>query len=119
MSKASLVTLSEELSLYIEGQTTNTRAPITTLKRVALILYYLSDEGRLRKTANTFGVSRQAVSVVVRQTSSSQCIVYLCGRIKAPHTGLANILHHFQSVSVVLCVHRYFLRQRRVYGFFF
>ncbi|KAM9480709.1 putative nuclease HARBI1 [Clarias gariepinus] len=68
MSKSSLIALSEELSPYIEGQTTNMKAPITTLKRVALTLYYLSDEGRLRKTANAFGVSRQAVSVVVRQT---------------------------------------------------
>ncbi|KAF3848896.1 hypothetical protein F7725_015393 [Dissostichus mawsoni] len=38
------------------------------MKRVALILYYLSDGGRLRKTANAFGVSRQALSVIIRQT---------------------------------------------------
>lgn len=68
MSRASLVALSEELRPYIEGQTTVMRAPIETVKRVALTLYYLSGVGRLRKTANAFGVSRQAVSVVVRQT---------------------------------------------------
>ncbi len=45
------------------------------------------------------------------------CIsVYLCGRITAPHTGLACTLHCFESVSVISCVRRYFLRQRRVYG---
>ncbi|KAK0154159.1 hypothetical protein N1851_003746 [Merluccius polli] len=52
MSKTSLVALSEELRPYIQRQTTAMRAPIETIKRVALTLYYLSDEGRLRKTAN-------------------------------------------------------------------
>ncbi len=32
--------------------------------------------------------------------SSSLFLVYLCGRITAPHTGRAFILHHFDSVSV-------------------
>lgn len=68
MSRASLVALSEELRPHIEGRTTNMRQPIDTFKKVACTLYYLSDEGRLRKTANSFGLSRQAVSVVVRQT---------------------------------------------------
>lgn len=71
MSRASVVALSEELRPYIEQQTTNMRAPIDPLKRVALTLYYLSDEGRLRKTANAFGVSRQSVSVIVRQTCTA------------------------------------------------
>ncbi len=34
--------------------------------------------------------------------SSSPFLVYLCGRITAPHTGLACILHCFELVS---CVH--------------
>ncbi|XP_037537968.1 putative nuclease HARBI1 [Nematolebias whitei] len=69
MSRASLLGLTEQLRPYIEGQTTNMRAPIDALKRVALTVYYLSgDEGGLRKTANAFGVSRQAVSVLLRQT---------------------------------------------------
>ncbi len=40
---------------------------------------------------------------------SSPFLVYLCGRITAPLTGLACTLYHFESVSVVSCVHRYFL----------
>ncbi len=36
---------------------------------------------------------------------SSPFLVYLYGRITAPHTGSACILHSFESVSVVLCVH--------------
>ncbi|KAF3855322.1 hypothetical protein F7725_023377 [Dissostichus mawsoni] len=68
MSRASVVALTEELRPYIERQTTNMRAPIDPLKRVALILYYLRDGGRMRKTANAFGVSRPAVSLIIRQT---------------------------------------------------
>ena len=55
MSRTSLLALSEELRPYIDGQTTAMRAPIELVKKVALTLYYLSDEGRLRKTANAFG----------------------------------------------------------------
>lgn len=71
MSRDSVVALCEELRPYIEKLTTNMRVPIAPLKRVALTLYYLSDEGRLRKTANAFGVSRQAVSVIVRETCTA------------------------------------------------
>ena len=68
MSKDALVALSEELRPYIEGQTTNMRAPVDVLKKVASTLYYLSCEGQLRKTANAFGLSRSTVSVIIRQT---------------------------------------------------
>lgn len=47
MSRASLVALSEELRPYIEGQITVMRALVETVKKVALTLYYLSDEGKL------------------------------------------------------------------------
>ncbi|CAH3154309.1 unnamed protein product [Porites lobata] len=59
MSKASLLKLAEELRLYIEGKETIMRSSVDVVKQVASTLYYLSDEGRLRKTANAFGVSRQ------------------------------------------------------------
>ncbi|XP_030008156.1 protein ALP1-like [Sphaeramia orbicularis] len=68
MSQASLVALTEELRPYIEGEMTNMRAPVGVLKKVACTLYYLSDEGRLRKTANAFGLSRATVSIIVRRT---------------------------------------------------
>uniref|UniRef100_A0A8C2CTM5 B30.2/SPRY domain-containing protein n=1 Tax=Cyprinus carpio TaxID=7962 RepID=A0A8C2CTM5_CYPCA len=41
--------------------------------------------------------------------------VYLCGKITAPHTDLACILHRFQSVSLVLCGRRYFLMRELFY----
>ena len=61
MSRTSLLKLSEELRPYIEGKTTRMRQPVDVVKKVACTLYYLSDEGRLRKTANAFGLSKQAV----------------------------------------------------------
>ena len=45
------------------------RAPIDVERQVAMTLYYLSDEGRLRKTANAFGVSRPTASVVIRRVT--------------------------------------------------
>ncbi|XP_017276303.1 putative nuclease HARBI1 [Kryptolebias marmoratus] len=87
MSRASLVALTEQLRPHIEGQTTNMRAPIDPLKRVALTLYYLSDdEGGLRKTANAFGVSRQAVSVILRQTCKAVATHLGPKYIKLPFT---------------------------------
>lgn len=68
MSRASLVALTKELRPHIEGQTTNMRHPVDTSKKVACTLYFLSDVGRLRKTDNSLGLSRQTVSVIVRQT---------------------------------------------------
>lgn len=68
MSRASVVALTEELRPHIEGKTTNMRTPIDPLLKVALTLYYLSNEGKLLKTASAFGLSRQTVSVTVRQT---------------------------------------------------
>ena len=86
MSRSSVVALSEELRPHIQPQTTNMRTPIDLLKRVALTLYYLSDEGRLRKTANAFGVSRQAVSVIIRQTCRAITIHLGPKYIKLPFT---------------------------------
>uniref|UniRef100_A0A3P9PY79 Putative nuclease HARBI1 n=1 Tax=Poecilia reticulata TaxID=8081 RepID=A0A3P9PY79_POERE len=68
MSRESLVALSGELCPYLEGKQTNMRSPVGVLKKVACTLYYLSDEGRIRRTANKFGLSHSTVSVIVRQT---------------------------------------------------
>lgn len=99
MSRDSLVALTEDLRPYIEGQRTKMRAPIDTLKKVALTLYYLSDEGRIRKTANAFGVSRQAVSVIVRQTCKAIAIHLGPKYVKLPFT-------EPEAVELVLGFHR-------------
>uniref|UniRef100_A0A3Q1EY48 Putative nuclease HARBI1 n=1 Tax=Acanthochromis polyacanthus TaxID=80966 RepID=A0A3Q1EY48_9TELE len=67
MSRASLLSLSELLRPHIEGQTTVMRSPVDVVKKVACTLYYLADEGRLRKTANAFGLSKQVVSKIIRE----------------------------------------------------
>lgn len=67
MSRGSLYKLADELRPYIEGKRTIMRTPVDVIKQVAVTLYYLSDEGRLRKTANAFGISRQVVSKIVRK----------------------------------------------------
>ena len=67
MSKDSFMSLCYELKPYIEKNATRLRVPIPFRKRVAITIYYLVDEGRYRKTTNTFGVSKAAVSVIVRE----------------------------------------------------
>ena len=43
------------------------RFPISVEKQLAVTLYYLADEGRYRKVANAFGISRFSVSITVRK----------------------------------------------------
>lgn len=43
------------------------RTLVSVEKKVALALYYLADEDRLRKTANAFGLSRSAISIIIRK----------------------------------------------------
>ena len=71
MSRGSLIRLSIILRPLIEGLTTRMREPVDVLKKVACTLYYLSDEGRMRKTANSFGLARQTVSKVVREVCTA------------------------------------------------
>ena len=47
------------------------RDVISAEKRVALVFYYLKDQGRLRMTANTFGVSISTVSLCLRMVCNS------------------------------------------------
>lgn len=66
MSRSSLLALSELLRPHIEGKSTVMRSPVDVVKKVACTLYCLADEGRLRKTANAFGLSKQVVSKIIR-----------------------------------------------------
>ncbi len=69
MSRKSFFELSTELRPYIERETTHMRTPISVETQVAILLYYLADEGRMRKVANSFGVSRASCSIIVRRVS--------------------------------------------------
>ena len=86
MSRSSLYELADQLRPYIEGRTTIMRAPVDVVKQVAVTLYYLSDEGRLRKTANAFGLSRQVVSKIIRKVCKAITLQLGSRYIKLPFT---------------------------------
>lgn len=65
MTKTSFLKLCEELRPHIQRQSTVMRSPIEMERQVAATIYYFSDEGRLQKTANAFGLSRSGVSVTL------------------------------------------------------
>ena len=69
MCRGNFINLCTELREYIQKEETIMRAPVDVQRQVAMTTYYLSDEGRLRKTANAFGVSRPTVSIVVRRVT--------------------------------------------------
>ncbi|XP_046844789.1 putative nuclease HARBI1 [Xenia sp. Carnegie-2017] len=86
MSRESINSLAEELRPYIEGKNTIMRKSVDVVKQVAVTLYYLSDEGRMRKTANAFGLSRQSVSKIVRKVCKAITIYLGPKYIKLPRT---------------------------------
>lgn len=86
ISRRNLLKLSELLRPHIEGKTTRMRCPVDVTKKVACTLYYLSDEGRLRKTANAFGLSRQVVSKIIRDVCRAMTVHLGSEYIKLPST---------------------------------
>ena len=64
------------------------RAPLDTDTRVAITLYYLSDEGRYRKVANAFGIGRSTISIIIKEVT--ELIAYKLGPkfIKFPTTAM-------------------------------
>ena len=86
MKKESFQQLCDELRPFLEKKDTIMRKAVDAETQVALTLYYLSDEGRLRKTANAFGLALSTVSEIVRNVTRG--IVTKLGRmyIKLPTT---------------------------------
>ncbi|XP_034747451.1 putative nuclease HARBI1 [Etheostoma cragini] len=84
MSREALVQLSERLRPHVQGETTAMRAPVDVLTKVACTLFYLSDVGRLRKTADAFGLSRSSVSVFIRQVCRAVSVVLGPDYIRTP-----------------------------------
>ena len=70
MSEASFYMLCEELRPYLTKQTTKLRKPVSVETQVAATLYYLADEGRMRKVSNPFGLGKVTVSKVIRHVTS-------------------------------------------------
>ena len=98
MSRYSVLKLSEELRPYIEGKATRMRQPVDVVKKVACTLYYLSDEVRMRKTANAFGISKQVVSKIVREVCHAITKHLGPKYIKVPFTedGVRELTEHFE-----------------------
>ena len=71
MSRSTFNELCDELRPLHERQSTRMRNPLSVQTQVAVTLYYLSDEGRYRKVANAFGISRSSVSIAVRNVCAS------------------------------------------------
>ena len=66
MTRAVFMTLVEELRPFISPDPRSpNRTALTAEKKLALTLYYLKDMGSLSMTANSFGVARSTVSVIV------------------------------------------------------
>ena len=79
-------------------------SPVEVERQVAMTLYYMSDEGRLRKTVNSFVVSRPCVSVVIRKVACAISIFLGPKYITLPlteDTVKDKVEKFFQSYSVL------------------
>ena len=50
-------------------KSTRSREPIPVEKQVAVTLYYLADEGRMRKVSNSLGIGKSTVSKIGRKVT--------------------------------------------------
>ena len=102
MSRSTFLSLCQTMKPHIERQNTHMRQPVEVERQVALTLYYLADEGRMRKTANAFGLSRSSVSIIVRRVCSAICEHMGPQLIRLPMTEAevrektTNFFHHWQ-----------------------
>ena len=71
MSRQTFTLLCQALSPFVSSKKMHLRKPISVQKKVAVTLYYLSDGGRLRKTANAFGLAVSTVSVIVKNVTQA------------------------------------------------
>lgn len=107
MSKLSFNKLCDELRPYIEKQVTTMRSPVDVETQVALTLYYLSDEGRLRKAANAFGLSRSCASIVIRRVAHAITTFLGPRYIKLPQTEADvndKVTNFFNLYSIPQCL---------------
>ena len=107
MSHISFFNLAGLLRPYIKRQDTVMRKPVTAEIQVAVALYYLSDEGRLRKVPNAFDLSRSCCSIIVRRVSFA-ITKHLCPLyIKLPMTEESvkeKVFKFFNGFSVPQCL---------------
>ena len=71
MCEENFMLLCSHLRPFIKKQETNMRKPVSVERQVAVTLHYLSNEEILRKTANTFGIARSTVSIIIRRVTTA------------------------------------------------
>ena len=84
--KESFYILSDELQPYIMKNTTQMRKPIDVEKQVAVVLYYLVDEGCMRKTSKAFGIAKSTVFKIIYRVTKAIDIYLGLKLIKLPIT---------------------------------
>ena len=86
MRRDNFYKLCDELRPHLQKRRTVMRSPVEVERQVAATLYYLSDEGRLRKTANAFGLARGSVSIIIRRVTKAIALAMGPKYIKLPLT---------------------------------
>ena len=74
--------------------------PISPETQVAATLYYLSDAGCIRKTANSFGIGKSTVSCIVKSVTEMICQHFGPKFIKLPlnENEVAHLTYCFEKV---------------------
>ena len=86
MSRPSFLLLCEELRPFVLKKATKMRLAVDVERQVASTLYHLSDEGRIRKTANAFGLSLSVISNIIRRVCIAITVHLGSKYIKLPFT---------------------------------
>ena len=86
MSRNTFLILCEELRPFIQKKARNMRLPVDVERQVASSLHYLIDEGRIPKTANSFGLSRAVISIIIRRVCTAIAIHLGPKYVKLPYT---------------------------------
>ena len=86
MSKQTFDVLCHQLRPFISKKFTQMRAPVSVEAQVAVTLYFLSDGGRMRKTANAFGLASCTVSSIVKRVTQAISEELSGTYLKLPHS---------------------------------
>ena len=86
MSRETFQILCAELHPYIFKNDTRFRNAVPVDKKIVVTFYYLSEEGRMRKVANTFGIGKSTVSVIIRRVTKAISVHLAPKYIQIPST---------------------------------
>ena len=97
MSRENFYRLCDELRPFVTRKTINMRAPVSVEMQVAVTLYYLLDSGRIRKTANAFGIATCTVSRIVQCVTEAISTKLFHKYIHFPKTEVQKLAARFYS----------------------